>query len=256
MPNLQSTLSPLSTESTGSTAPPALAAPVSSALAALRAAARGALALTAFVLPFELVAPLARIGPLQLSSVELVLYVALALSAAAIAADALPRVTRLPWRALVRRHGPVALFAIVLVVSAARAPLARADAMKFAFRNIGGIALYVAAANLLRAPAAALTATIAMSIGDVVAALLMWAELHVPGAAAALAPFHVRSFDVFGLPRASGSFQYPNIAAMYMEAALPVALMAGVALDWRRGARAPARTIAGTVAAGMIKCLL
>jgi hypothetical protein len=36
---------------------------------------------------------------------------------------------------------------------------------------------------------------------------------------------------VFGLPRASGPFQYPNIAAMYLEGALPVVLAAGVALD-------------------------
>ena len=65
----------------------------------------------------------------------------------------------------------------------------------------------------------------------------MWAELHLPGAAAALAPFHVQSFDVFGLPRASGPFQYPNIAAMYLEAALPVVLAAGAAFDARRGPR-------------------
>ena len=97
------------------------------------------------------------------------------------------------------RHAGVALFAIVLLASAARAPLARADAIKFALRNLGGIALYVAAANLLRAPRAALTTALAMSTGAVVAALLMWAELHVPGAAAALTPFHLSSFDVFGL---------------------------------------------------------
>ena len=76
-----------------------------------------------------------------------------------------------------------------------------------------------------------------MSIGAVVAASLMWAELHLPGAAAALAPFHVQSFDVFGLPRASGPFQYPNIAAMYLEAALPVVLAAGAAFDARRAPR-------------------
>src|SRR5262249_5266639 len=55
--------------------------------------------------------------------------------------------------------------------------------------------------------------------------------------------------DVFGLPRASGPFQYPNIAAMFLEAALPVTLLAGVALDVRRGPRARAGTIAATIAA-------
>ena len=196
--------------------------------------ARAALAVLAFALPFELVAPLGHVGPLQLTSVELVLYIALALSAAAIAIDVLPDWRRLPWRRIATRHAGVIAFGLVLLLSALRAPLARADAMKFALRSLGGVALYVAAANLLRAPRAALTTAIAMSIGAVVAASLMWAELHLPGAAAALAPFHVQSFDVFDLPRASGPFQYPNIAAMYLEAALPVVLAAGAAFDARR----------------------
>jgi len=194
MPDDPSTLSTLSSLSPSpaapawSAAPASLASPASGTVSALRRAARGALALLALALPFELRAPLARVGPLQLSSVELVLYVALALSAAAIAVELLPPLTKLPWREIARRHAGVVLFAIVLVASAARAPLARADAMKFALRNMGGIALFVAAANLLRAPAAALTVTVAMGIGAVMAAVTMWCELHVPGAARALAP--------------------------------------------------------------------
>src|SRR6185503_21239861 len=103
---------------------------------------------------------------------------------------------------------------------------------------------YVAAANMLRAPAAALTTTLAMTIGAVVAASLMWAELHLPGAAAALRPFHPATFDVFGLPRASGPFQYPNIAAMYLEAALPMALATGAAFAIARAGRARTATSA------------
>ena len=124
-------------------------------------------------------------------------------------------------------------------MSAARAPIARPDAIKFALRNVGGIALYVAAANLLRAPRAALTT--ARGDGHRRGGgrdRSMWAELHVPAAAAALAPFHAQTFDVFGLPRASGPFQYPNIAAMYLEAALPVVLAAGIAFDAHRAPRA------------------
>jgi len=236
---------------TESTPTDAQAPPEPAAAAALRRAARAALALAAFAFPFELSAPLARVGPLQLSSVEAVLYVALALSAAAIAAEVLPGWRRLPLRDVARRHAGVALFALVLVLSAARAPVAQHEAMKFALRNLGGIALYVAAANLLRAPAAALMVMLAMSIGAVVASILMWAELHVTGAPAALRPFHIGSFDVFGLPRAAGPFQYPNIAAMYLEAALPVTLMAGIALDVARRPRARAALRAGTIAAAL-----
>jgi O-antigen ligase len=248
MPDINSTMSTSPTFSLSEAAP---ASPVPAGIVRLRRAARGALVLAALALPFELLTPLARVGPLQLTSVELVLYVALALSGAAVAADALTGWKQLPWRRIAARHAGVLLFVIVLLLSAARAPLARTDAMKFAFRNMGGIALYVAAANLLRAPAAALTVSVAMSIGAVVASVLMWAELHIPGAAAALSPFHARTFDVFGLPRASGPFQYPNIAAMYLEAALPVTLMAGAAVDARRGrrSRAGAGMIASTIAA-------
>lgn len=211
--------------------------------------ARAALAILAFALPFELVKPLGRIGPLALTSVELVLYVALALSALAIAVDVLPNWRRLPWRELAVRHAGVVAFALVLVVSAARAPIARPDAIKFALRSLGGVALYVAAANLLRAPRAALTTALAMAIGAVVSGILMWADLHLPFAAAALAPFHVKTFDVFGLPRASGPFQYPNIAAMYLEAALPVVLAAGVAFDAHRRRGSQTGTITATIGA-------
>ena len=211
--------------------------------------ARAALAVLAFALPFELVKPLGHVGPLALTSVELVLYVALALSAVAIAVDVLPNWSQLRWRELAARHAGIVAFALVLLVSAARAPFARPDAIKFALRNIGGIALYVAAANLLRAPRAALTTALAMAIGAVVSGFLMWADLHLPSAAAALAPFHVKSFDVFGLPRASGPFQYPNIAAMYLEAALPVVLAAGVAFDAHRRRGSQTGTIAATIAA-------
>jgi O-antigen ligase len=264
------------------TTPTSSASPAMSLSGWLPRAARAALAVLAFALPFELVRPLGHIGPLQLTSVELVLYVALAISAIAIlmggvrvGAPTLPLpnppamgsakqssaspyaiavniLRTLPWRRIATRHAGVAAFALVLLLSAARAPLARPEAIKFALRNLGGIALYVAAANLLRAPRAALTTCVAMAIGAVVAASLMWAELHVPGAAGALMPFHARSFDVFGLPRASGPFQYPNIAAMYLEGALPVALAAGVALDAHRRFKSRWGTVAATIAAAVL----
>ena len=243
-----------SDKSTASTLPVSTFVEPAHALTAswLRHAARAALALLALALPFELVQPLARIGPLQLTSTELFLYLALALSATAIAVGVLPGWRRIEWRRLAIRHGGIALFAIVIIVSALRAPLGRPDAIKFALRNVGGIFVYVAAANLLRAPAAALTTMAAMAIGAVVAASLMWAELHLPGAAAALRPFHFGSFDVFGLPRASGPFQYPNIAAMYLEAALPMALAGGVALAIQRGARPRTGALVATAAALVI----
>ena len=94
----------------------------------------------------------------MLSSVELFLYAALALGGASIAVDALVLVRargEVSWRRLAERHLGVAAWALVLILSAACAPVHRAVAAKFALRSLGGVALY-AAAGLPRAPGAAL----------------------------------------------------------------------------------------------------
>jgi hypothetical protein len=228
---------------------------------ALDTVARAAFMLLAALLPFELIAPITRLGPLVLTSVELALYAALGAGAAAIAVGALARPggpgLRGPLRGpllgplrglrLTARDAAVGVLAVVLLVSAARAPLLRATAFKFALRSIGGMALFFVAARVLRRRGAALAVAACLTGGALVAALLIFWDRRSPGAAAALAPFH-GSFDVFGLPRASGPFQYPNIAAMYLEAALPVALAVGAAIDVRRGG-GPGFAIAGMVAA-------
>jgi len=60
--------------------------------------------------------------------------------------------------------------------------------------------------------------------GAVAAALLAVAEARTTGASAWLRPFHLKTFEALGQPRASGPFQYPNIAAMYLEAVAPLAV--------------------------------
>jgi len=197
----------------------------------LRASGRAALVVLAALLPFELVDPLARIGPLQLSSVELFLYLALAVWGAALVAgwwagerDLLERIARAPFA-----HRTVALFGLVVLVSAALAPAARGTALKFALRSVGGMLLYAAAADLLRAPGATVRVAKALVGGALVAALLTVAELRSASVGALLHSFHLRTFAALGRPRASGPFQYPNIAAMYLEAAAPIAGALGAA---------------------------
>ena len=212
----------------------------------MRTAARASLVLLALALPFEPRQPIARLGPLVLTLAELFLYAAIAIGGAVIVADAVRnrawRLIRDPkssaWRDVARRHVVAVAWLLALALSAAAAEFARADAVKFALRSAGGVALYVVAAHMLRSPAAALAVAAAIAAGAAVAALGMWAELNIGGAAAILAPFHTGTFDVLGLPRASGPFQYPNIAAMYVEAALPLALAVGAAIDARRRAAA------------------
>jgi len=204
----------------------------------MRKIALASLVAAALVLPFELIKPLGRVGPLVLTTVELVLYVAIALGAAVAGGDLLRgisrRTGRLDWRGFLERHGAAVGFVAVSLLSAARAPVGGMTPLKFALRSASGVALYLTAAHLLRAPGAVWRAAGGLTAGAVVAGLLMWSEIHLPGTAAWLTPFHVQTFEVFGLARASGPFQYPNIAAMYLEAVIPVALALGVAIDARR----------------------
>jgi hypothetical protein len=220
----------------------ALASRTSSSFSAwLRAPALAALAVLGAVLPFEMMRPLALVGPLQLSSVEVVLYAAVALGGLSLAADVIARRFVLPWGQIVRRHaGPIA-WGAALVLTAVAAPTGKTMAAKFALRSLGGLALYAAAVPLLRAPGAALLVAGAITAGSVAAAALMWGEIYLPRVAAALLPFHLRTFDVFGTPRASGPFQFANIAAMYLEAALPVALVVVAAVAVARPAASSGR---------------
>ena len=71
--------------------------------------------------------------------------------------------------------------------------------------------------------------------------------------AALLRPFHGQSFGVLGLARASGPFQYPNIAAMYLEASVPVVMAVGVlALDWVDVHEGQKILVATTLVAGIM----
>jgi len=208
----------------------------------LRWFAQSALVVLAAALPFELVRPVAPLGPLELSSVEVFLYAVVGLWVAS-RAMVLLREGRLPWsgpggvrawwRTLPESHRAVAAWSLVLVLSGLFAPLERGAAIKFALRSLGGVTLFLAASDLLDTRRLIWRTLIGLAIGAAVAALLMAFEIGGGHFAALLRPFHGSTFGVLGLARASGPFQYPNIAAMYLEAAIPVVMTVGVlALDW------------------------
>ena len=108
----------------------------------------------------------------------------------------------------------------------------------------------MAAVDLLRGPAAITRVARALAAGAISAALLMLAEGRLARVSAALRPFHGQTFEVFGLVRGSGPFQYPNIAAMYLEAVLPlvfVLCLSSIVARWPRPqAGASHGPIAGT----------
>jgi O-Antigen ligase len=222
---------------------------------ALRKGGRGSLLLLAALLPFEMTRPLARLGPLQLSSVELFLYLALAIWAASVAAGLLvagrARDRATGGRRLPAAHAAVLIWTLVLFASALCAPVLRGTAFKFALRSLSGILLYAAAVDLLRDPAAITRVARALAAGAISAALLTLAEGRWARVTTALRPFHGQTFEVFGLLRGSGPFQYPNIAAMYLEAVLPLVFVLGlssiVAWSARSGAGASRSPGAGAV---------
>lgn len=191
--------------------------------------ARNLLVLLALLLPFEL--PLFRLGPLEITSVELVLYATLACwgIGTAIAIVSRPRSSLLSAaRALgadptVRA---VALWFAVLVSSALAAPSYRAAALKFALRSLSGILIFFAARALLSSPAIARRVLVALTAGALVSASTALLELVLPSTGSLWSLFRKGTFDVLGLLRASGVFGYPTMGAMYWEATMPLLLVA------------------------------
>src|SRR6185369_15320997 len=86
-----------------------------------------------------------------------------------------------------------------------------------------------------------------IAVGAGAAGLAVVAEALLPGGADMLHGFHGDTFQVFGFMRASGPFQYPNIAAMYFEAVLPPLLVVGAAAAGRSRRRWWIATAAGAL---------
>jgi hypothetical protein len=142
----------------------------------------------------------------------------------------------------------VLVWTLVVFASALCAPALRGTAFKFALRSLSGILLYAAAADLLRGPAAITRVAQALAAGAISAALLMLAEGRLARVTAVLRPFHGQTFEVFSLVRGSGPFQYPNIAAMYLEAVLPLVFVLGLSSIVARWTRPHAGASLGPIA--------
>jgi hypothetical protein len=203
--------------------------------------AEGLLIVLAFALPFE--APLFRLGPLQITTVELALYATLAAWGIGVALDICQG--RAPWRPLLAALGrdemarAVVLWAAVLFASAAAAPSDRGAAFKFALRSLSGILAFFAARSLARPHTVGRRVLLALVLGGLVSAASAVIDWLVPGSATLWGAFHEGSFAAFGLRRASGVFGYPTMGAMYWEAIVPLLLVAPFA--WRARTRATAR---------------
>jgi O-Antigen ligase len=232
---------------------PMVTAPRGSRRASALLLARGLLLTLAWILPFE--APLFRVGPLHITTVELVLYALLLAWGLAVIARATraPRPLEELLAALPR--DPLARAALawsaVMFVSAALAPQDRAAAVKFALRTTSGVLAFFAVRTLVDARPFGQRVLLALVAGGLVSAGTALLDAFVPGSKVAWAIFREGHFDFFGLERASGVFAYPTIGAMYWEAALPLAVVApfasglGLWETWR--ARRSGPTMRGSI---------
>jgi hypothetical protein len=188
--------------------------------------ASGLLVLLAFVLPFE--TPLFHVGPLQITSVELVVYATLAAWGLAVAWNFVCGRSSFGDATATLRADPMVqatvLWGVVLFVSALAAPSYRDAALKFALRSLSGILVFFAARSLVRSPEAARRVVLALLAGAIASATTALIDWIVPGATV-WTLFRESTFDTLGLTRATGVFAYPTIGAMYWEAALPLAVV-------------------------------
>jgi hypothetical protein len=171
----------------------------------------------ALALPFEATKPLFHLGPLGVTSVELPLYALIAASLVQREAWRMSTWTPVHWAAIA--------WAAAHLVSAAAAEGGRATALRFAMRMSVGAALVFPVAATTRRPGRAARVLQALVAGAEISALMAVAEVLLPGAAPLLASFKTTSAHVGDVIRAGGPFQYPNPAALYWGAALPVLLV-------------------------------
>ncbi len=143
-----------------------------------------ALGLLALTLPFELKTPLLSVGPIVVTNVEAVLYLAVALWLIS------RLLIRTPFRATwTPLHSAVIGWIAVLIVSAVAAPTFRIEAIKFALRSLGGCLVFFAAADGLREAHVRRWLLITLLIGASVSALAGLAEVWLPTVADSLTVF-------------------------------------------------------------------
>jgi hypothetical protein len=204
------------------------------------------------VTPYEQLAPLLRLPGQSISNLEVVIAAVLA------AWTAWAVLTRTRVRLPVGIGLPWTVLLVVFATCALFAPADRANALHMVGRL--AVALVIAAftaaavttrAHLERVLAAALVAATGVSL------LVVLDHLRVPPVVAWLGAFRSGSAVVGGVLRASGPFQYPTIAAMWLEVAFALgtgALLSSIAV--RRWGRAGLVFVALVVVAEAITLTL
>ncbi|HUR33741.1 MAG TPA: O-antigen ligase family protein [Vicinamibacterales bacterium] len=183
------------------------------------------------VAPFEALRPLLTTSGQSFTTVEVPLLAALAVCAVACgwgrAWQALPLRETLPWAALVA----------AACLSAAVAPMFRGNALRMAARIAVAAGLWaVASAAGSNEPIRRRVAAAALASGVIVAALVVADFAGITIVNRVLSAFRLGAAVVGAQLRASGPFQYPTIASMYLEIVFPLGLGLLVASEGRGAA--------------------
>ena len=185
------------------------------------------------VLPFEV--ELFSLRSLVITLPELFLYLLVAVWFGALLVAELYRPDRLAHArgALGRAaRDPVAravtIWMTVTLLSALAATSHRMPALKFSLRTLSGVLLYFIARDLAHPSHRARRLVAVVVTGALLSAALTFLESLKPELSHWWRLFRPREFTASGMPRASGSFAFPNIGAMYWEATLPLLLLISI----------------------------
>lgn len=185
------------------------------------------LLLLALSLPFELDAPLLRVGPLAFTNVEILLGAVLLVAG-------LVWWQKRPFWPLPHRGWLVLLLAGgMFVATAVLAPEHSANALKASFRLLSGIGLALALPLLIQNPSQRTRLIWAMIASGLLVTTIGLVEVWSGQELGWLLPFRAGITVAGAYLRLTGPLDYANHAAMMLEATVPLLLMAGW-LWWQR----------------------
>ena len=154
---------------------------------------------------------------------------------------AVARVTGEPARHLLR---PALAFVLIALLSALASPVYRLEALKFVGRLGAGLFAFVLVLEIAASPGRIAGLLWAIVLGAGLSATIGLGEVAAPSAVEPLlASFRTLTSQVGGELRTSATFEYPTIAAMFLEMAVPLALVLAATANTR-----PARWLALAIA--------
>ena len=190
----------------------------------------------AFMLPFELDTPLLQFGPIVITNVELILGIVFLSSLVLfIRYGFRPKLSPTVWVW-------VSLFTIALILSTLFAPTHQSNALKASFRLISGIGLaFFAVPILIHAMADIRYLLWASLLGGVVATGLGWIEYMQNKELLWLNFFREQPTLAGGFIRLTGTFDYANQTAMFIEATVPI-LICTIWYVWQKEVKSQKKT--------------